>query len=296
MKSASITPHCLWLLLLLATIPALALPPQAKDTPPASRFAKLDTLRVHYQSYGQGQEALVFVHGWSCNLSFWKANLAAFTTQTRVIALDLPGHGESDKPEVAYTMEMFARAVDAVLRDAGVERAVLVGHSLGTPVIRQFYRLYPGKVRGLVIVDGALRPFGTRESMEPLLAQFRGPNHRQAVEQFVGFIAQSMKNPQTLSEIKAAMLATPQHVVIGAMERLFDPAIWKEDKINVPTLALMAKNEQLVTPEYEKFARALVPGLDYQVWEGVSHFLMMDEPQKFNDAPAAFLRKHKLVK
>ncbi len=50
-----------------------------------------------------------------------------------MITVDLPGHGESDKPQIAYTMDLFARAVEAVMRDAGVDQAVLVGHSMGTP-------------------------------------------------------------------------------------------------------------------------------------------------------------------
>src|SRR5436190_665069 len=102
---------------------------QAQAVQPQDRFAKLGAMRVHYQNYGQGKDALVLVHGWTCNLNFWKMNASALAKQTRVIAIDLPGHGESDKPQVAYTMDLFARAVDAVLRDAGVDQAVLVGHS-----------------------------------------------------------------------------------------------------------------------------------------------------------------------
>jgi pimeloyl-ACP methyl ester carboxylesterase len=102
---------------------------QAKEGP-QDRFAKLDTMRVHYQNYGEGKEAVVFIHGWSCNLNFWKTNIPAFVNQSRVIAIDLPGHGESDKPQVTYSMDLFARAIDAVLQDAKVERATLVGHSM----------------------------------------------------------------------------------------------------------------------------------------------------------------------
>src|SRR5262245_50945571 len=112
---------------------------------PQDRFTKLDAMRVHYQNYGEGKDAVVFIHGWTCNLNFCKANIPAFVNQSRVIAIDLPGHGESDKPQITYSMDLFARAVDAVLTDAGVERATLVGHSMGTPVIRQFYRKYPNK-------------------------------------------------------------------------------------------------------------------------------------------------------
>lgn len=119
----------------------------------ASRFALLDGAKVHYESRGEGEEALVFVHGWMCNGSFWRAQLPAFAEQ-RVIVIDLPGHGASDHPDVDYTMDHFARGIDAVLVDAKVEKAVLVGHSMGTPVIRQFYRRHPEKTLALVIVDG----------------------------------------------------------------------------------------------------------------------------------------------
>lgn len=268
---------------------------QVKETPPQDRFAKLDTMRVRYQNYGDGKEAVVFIHGWSCNLNFWKANIPAFANQSRVIAIDLPGHGQSDKPQVTYSMDLFARAIDAVLIDAGVERATLVGHSMGAPVIRQFYRKYPDKTRALVIVDGSLRPFSNPEQMKQFLEPFRGPNYKEQAERMIGFVSQAVKDKKTLEEIRAAMMSTPQHVMVGAFEAMLDDAIWKEDKINAPTLAVMAKQPQW-NAEYEKFARDLVPGIDYQMWEGVSHFLMMDEPRKFNDAVLAFLKKNKLVK
>jgi pimeloyl-ACP methyl ester carboxylesterase len=268
---------------------------QTKETPPQDRFAKLDTMRVHYQNYGEGKDAVVFIHGWSCNLNFWKTNLPAFINQSRVIAIDLPGHGESDKPQVTYSMDLFARAIDAVLQDAKVERATLVGHSMGAPVIRQFYRKYPDKTRALVIVDGSLRPFSNPEQMKQFLDPLRGPDYKKQAELLIGFMVQPVKDKNTQEEIKAAMISAPQHVMVGAFDAMMDDAIWKEDKINAPTLAVMAKQPQW-NAEYEKFVRELVPGIDYQVWEGVSHFLMMDEPQKFNDAVLAFMKKNKLIK
>ncbi|MBI1761604.1 MAG: alpha/beta hydrolase [Acidobacteria bacterium] len=269
----------------------------AQTPKPQTRFANLDGLRVHYDNYGKGNEALVFVHGWTCNATFWKANVPAFIGQTRVIAIDLPGHGESDKPDnIAYSMDLFARAIDAVLQDAKVERAVLVGHSMGTPVIRQFYRRYPAKVRALVIVDGSLKSMGTKESMKQFLDPFRGPGYKQHAEQMVTYLTQAMKNEQTRNEVKAAMLSAPQHVMISAFDGMLDPEIWKEaDKINVPTLALMAVNPQW-SADYEKYVRDLVPGIEYQVWPGVSHFLMMDEPEKFNGTLTTFLKKNKIIR
>jgi pimeloyl-ACP methyl ester carboxylesterase len=280
-------------LLVIAVFPFIAL----SQAPPApqDRVAKLDTMRVHYQNYGEGNEAVVFIHGWSCSLKYWKANIPAFASQSRVIAIDLPGHGDSDKPQVTYSMDLFARAIDAVLQDAKVERATLIGHSMGAPVIRQFYRKYPNKTLALVIVDGSLRQFANPEQMKQFLDPLRGPNYKEQAERMIGFIAQNVKDKKDLEEIKATMLSTPQHVMVGAFDAMLDETIWKQDKINAPALAVMAKQPQW-NAEYEQFVRDLVPGIDYQTWDGVSHFLMMDEAQKFNDTVLAFLKKKKLIK
>ena len=269
----------------------------AQTAPKAqSRFTTLDGVKVHYDNYGRGKEAIVFIHGWTCDATFWRANLPAFTEAMRVIAVDLPGHGQSDKPEkLVYSMDLFANAVNAVLLHAKVERAVLVGHSMGTPVIRQFYRKYPAKVQALVIVDGSLKAMGTKESMKQFLDPFREPGYKQHAEQMITYLTQAMKNEQTRNEVKAAMLSAPQYVMISAFDGMLDPEIWKtQDKINVPTLALMAANPQW-SADYEKFVRELVPNLDYQTWLGVSHFLMMDEPNKFNGTVMTFLKRNKII-
>ncbi|HSP45650.1 MAG TPA: alpha/beta hydrolase, partial [Chthoniobacterales bacterium] len=69
---------------------------------------------------------------------------------------------------------------------------------------------------------------------------------------------------------------------------------WKPDKINLPVLMILAK-QPAWSAEYEQFVRGIVPDLDYQTWEGVSHFLMMEKPTEFNAAVTAFLEKHQLA-
>src|SRR5690349_11963143 len=94
-----------------------------------SKFATLNGAKIHYQSWGQGSDAFVLVHGWSSNLTAWSYQIPELAKRGRVIALDLPGHGQSDKPQLAYKMDHFAAAIDAVMKDAKVEHAVLLGHS-----------------------------------------------------------------------------------------------------------------------------------------------------------------------
>ena len=119
--------------------------------------ATVDGLAIHSSSTGAGPATIVFVHGWTCDSSSWTGQVPAFAKKYRVITLDLPGHGKSGSPtDGKFSMDLFARAVEAVRAEAKADRVVLVGHSMGAPVIRQYARLHPQRVAGLVAVDGPL--------------------------------------------------------------------------------------------------------------------------------------------
>jgi pimeloyl-ACP methyl ester carboxylesterase len=211
----------------------------------------------------------------------------------RLIAIDLVGHGQSDKPRVAYTMDYFARSIDAVLNDAKVKHAVLVGHSMGTPVIRQFYRLFPGKTAGLVIVDGALRLVVSKEQMDEFMAPLKS-NYQAAAPQMIEGILGSMKDEKLRAEIRTAMLATPDYVAVSAMDGMTDEKIYEKDPIKVPVLAVLAKSP-FWPPDTESFLRSLAPTLELTMWDNVSHFLMLEKPQQFDQTVQAFLTKNKLL-
>src|SRR5438552_3214825 len=78
---------------------------------PNSNWANYNNGKVHYYDIGnhKSKNALIFIHGWTCNADFWKASYNAFP-EYRVIAIDLPGHGQSDKPRADYSMEYFAKS------------------------------------------------------------------------------------------------------------------------------------------------------------------------------------------
>lgn len=269
---------------------AFAAPPPSQKEVTPGRFARFEGTAVHYLSAGSGKQALVFVHGWTCNANFWRFQIPAFTKEFRVIAIDLPGHGLSDKPPVAYTPDLFAKAIDAVFKDAGIERAVLVGHSLGTLIIRQFYRKYPAKSQALVIVDGRLRMPEQSESMNALMAALRGPDFTKTLKGMVGGMTAPMPDSALREEVMEAMLKTPQHVAVSAIESMGDETIWQRDPIKVPVLAVLAKSPSWA-PDTEAFLRSLAPNLEYHMLEGVSHFLMMDKPELFNATLRSFVTR-----
>src|SRR6478735_8323024 len=119
--------------------------------------ASVDGLSIHSATTGTGPATVVFVHGWTCDSSSWAAQVPAFAKKYKVVTVDLPGHGQSGSPKDGkLSMNLFARAVEAVRAEAGADRIVLVGHSMGAPVIRQYALLYPTRVAGLIAVDGPL--------------------------------------------------------------------------------------------------------------------------------------------
>ncbi|MGH9315507.1 MAG: alpha/beta fold hydrolase [Thermoanaerobaculia bacterium] len=254
-----------------------------------SHFATLDGWRIHYKSLGRGRQTLIFLHGWTCDLEFWRFQTPFFAKHSRVLAIDLPGHGQSEKPEIPYTMDLFARAVDAVMRHEGVDSTVLVGHSMGTPVARQFYRLFPGKTLAIVSVDGSLRALLTDPAqVEKFLAPYRAPDYKEALGKMADSMFSAATPPEMRVQMRDVMLATPQHVVVGAGEAMFDPSIWKDDPIEVPVLVVLAKSP-FWTADYETYVRRVCPYLEYRVLEGVGHFLMVDRPQEFNEILSDFL-------
>jgi len=260
---------------------------------PKSNWAKFNNNKVRYTDVGnrKNKDALIFVHGWTCNTDFWKESVSAFP-EYRVIAIDLPGHGQSDKPKVEYSMEYFAKSIEAVMKEANIKSAVLVGHSMGTPVIRQFYRLYPKKTLGLVIVDGALRP-GTKSEMEQFTAVLRADYKTNAPKMVDGMLM-PIKDENLKTAIRSAMLATPEYVALSALDGMTDEKIWTTDKINVPVLALMAESP-FWKPDTKEFYGTIAPDLDFQMWKGVSHFLMMDKPSEFNREVRLFIAQKKLL-
>ncbi len=246
-----------------------------------SRHARVDGVRVHYKSVGAGPRAIVLVHGWTCDLQFWKRQLPALSTRARVLALDLPGHGLSDTPVMDYSMPFLGRAVAAVLQDAGVEEAALVGHSMGALVVRQALDADPRRVRSLVVVDGSLRPyFASAAAGEKFREPFRS-DYPAALRRAVGFLAGGMR-PDDRAWVEARMAATPRHVALSAQEHMHDPASYPTARVTVPIGAVMARSDHW--QGYEAFLRGLSPRVDYRELDGVSHFLMLDAPEAFDAA------------
>jgi pimeloyl-ACP methyl ester carboxylesterase len=277
-------------LLLLTTGAASTAQPVLSE----SKFVDVDHLKVHYTNYGKGDTALFFVHSWACDETIWSEQAPALAEKIRVITIDLPGHGQSEKPQtIEYDKKLYTRAIDGVINDAGLKSVILVGHSNATPFTRECYRKFPAKVKALVVVEGPLHPFFDRDTMEKFVVPLKGDHYSDAAGSVIAGMTKSIKDSALRDKIKALILKTPQYVAVSEFEATADEDLWKPDKIDVPVLMILAK-QPAWSPEYEQFVRKLIAKLDYQVWENVSHFLMMEKPREFNAAVLKFLDQNQL--
>src|SRR6202046_4888243 len=151
----------------------------ASCLPAGLSAATVDGIKIHSSTAGKGPKTVILVHGWTCDETTWNSQVPELSKQFRVITLDLPGHGQSGAPKDGkLSMELFARAVEAVRKDSKAERVVVVGHSMGTPVVIEYARLFPKHTAALVFVDGLVNltpPAAGSGGRVPNPAQVGGP-------------------------------------------------------------------------------------------------------------------------
>lgn len=251
--------------------------------------ANYDGHKVHYTVSGDAKSALVLIHGWTCDESFWAANVPELAKHYRVLTVDLPGHGKSEAlPE--YSMNALADAVSAAMKDAGIARAALVGHSMGGPVVLAFARRHRDQVSAIVGVDAVFFDVATLERFKHYADSFNGPKAAEAREQMVQSSFTPATTPEVREHIARVMLATSPPVAYLAMDAMASPEFWKEDSIDLPMVDIIAGTSTFVT---EASIRKRFPqGTVLQI-AGTGHFLMMEKPEEFNRVVLEWLAQQK---
>jgi pimeloyl-ACP methyl ester carboxylesterase len=261
-----------------------------------SHFASLGPNKIHYVILGKGTRDIVFIHGWAGHLGVWREQIPALMEGARLIFVDLPGHGKSDKPETAYTMDFFAESVLAVLSAAKVDKAIFIGHSMGGAVISTMHRRAPEKIAALVSVDGLLRrPTGTAEQIEALVVPFGKPQYLDHARNVINGFFPTPGTEALRDQVMAEMLTTPQHVMLGGMKAMFgvDQCDWVMQRVNAPVAVINAPGFWW-SHGFESYVRSLTPQSDYMVMDGVGHFPMLEKPAEFNATLTTLLRKFAL--
>ena len=242
-----------------------------------------DGVQVSYQMAGDGPLSVVFVHGWSCDHNYWKEQLDYFAQVHRTVALDLAGHGDSGLNRDDWTIPAFGEDVAAVIDGLKLDRVVLVGHSMGGPVIVEAARIAPQEVIGLVVVDALQDPDApgmTLDAMQGFLARFE-ENFSDAMRDLVStgmFVPES--DPILKAWIVEDMASGPPEVGVGALRANI---LWPSTTRSNALAALRVPVRLINSPLYPTDSAAVNRyGMDVVIMSGVGHFLMMEDPKRFN--------------
>ena len=241
-----------------------------------------DGVHIEYRVYGSGDPAVVLIHGWSCDANYWNAQLAPLKAHYTVVAVDLAGHGASGKNRSDWSMANYGEDVAAVVRQLPNHQVVMVGHSMGATVALEATRRIGDRVIGIIAVD-ALRSIGQppmpQKQIDTRIGAFRSD--------FIGetrkFVAASLfpksSDQQFINKVAYDMSLEPPEVGVASMRALLstDLAPVVAD-IHVPVLAI---NSDLEPTDVARIRKSL-PDFKAEVIPHASHFLMMDDVQRFN--------------
>jgi pimeloyl-ACP methyl ester carboxylesterase len=248
----------------------------------------VDGLKIHSSETGSGQKTVMLVHGWTCDATIWAEQAPVLATKYRVLMFDLPGHGRSDLPrDGQFSLDLFARAVEAVRVEAQPDRLLLVGHSMGAPVIIRYAQLYPQHTSGLVFVDGLAGNLSSSSRGGGLGAKMAGPEGRKFRESIIRGMFCAATTPAIESKILDMMMSAPEVTAAGAMTATFDGSL-QVDIIDLPVLGIYAEHSIAARRDY---LEAHFPKLEYTQIAGGGHFLMLEKSEECNRLLLAFLAK-----
>lgn len=283
-----------------------------------SRTVSVDGVSVHYLSGGQGSP-LVLVHGLgsSAQVEFFY-NLEALASRHLVLGVDLPGFGRSDKPARQYDIPFFVTVLQAFLACLGLERAALMGVSMGGRVALGLALEQPSFVSRLVLVDAlgvglprrvlAYRLLLTRGLGELALTGIARALRRMSPRLVRRFWGWYLRRPQAVDHLltddriadHGAMLSTPAYRAaylsalrsVAGMHRLRDGVVVEDrlKELTMPTLLIWGRHDHIFPPGHAEAAQRRIPGAQLEIFEQSGHTPQMEEPDRFNRLVLEFLQ------
>ncbi len=263
----------------LAAILAVALGPLGSSAKNATVKSQ-DGIPLSYTVQGKDTPAIVFVHCWCCDRSYWKDQIPYFAKKHTVVAIDLAGHGDSGLGRADWTIESFAADVATVVEALDLKKVILVGHSMGGPVSLEAARLMSDRVIGVIGVD-TFQDFGetyTEEQQKQWLAAFQA-NFSTVTDGFVRSMFAAGADTALVARIAADMASSPPEVGIGAMKNMlrYDPAP-AVGAIKVPIRGINADK----WPTNVEGNKKLAASYDVKFMPGRGHFVQIEDPATFN--------------
>ncbi len=262
---------------------ATAAPGQTQSPDSSPQLAtEPDGVHIEYTVAGQGDPAIVLIHGWATDAHYWNAQIALLQARYTVVALDLAGHGGSTKSRTDWSMEKYGYDVATVVQRIPNQQVILVGHSMGGTVALEAARTLGDRVIGIIVVDALksvglppLSPSQIQTRVAPFRTDFIGAVRKYVSEE----LFEKGADPLFVQKVAYDMSLEPPEVGVPSLEALLgmDLKTVLAD-IKVPVFAI---NSDLGATDDARIRKAL-PTFKSDVIPHSGHFLMMEVPNKFN--------------
>jgi pimeloyl-ACP methyl ester carboxylesterase len=275
------------------------------------RYVEVKGLRIYALTLGSGPD-VVLIHGNPDSMRTWKYVVEPLAEHYRVHAIDLPGFGMSDKPDVAYEDAWLAEHVVGYLDAAGAASAALVGNSMGGTIATETAMLFPARVRALVLLgtSGLPPPTGVRPAVEEgdtfVVQLLRWPGMEAVVRAFPTKgvlreqVAPAYFDPEKLSEAELEQWHRPLRTAGGMKAFLArsaqqpDPARAERVRsIVAPTLLIHGDTDRLVPVEVAHRHDALIPESELLIFEETGHIPQEDQPERVVREIRRWLEMHR---
>ena len=251
------------------------------------RSANVGGCSIAYREAGQGA-ALILLHGFLSDSRCWSRQLSALSDQFRVVAWDAPGAGSSPDPPEAFTTSSYARCLAGFLDTISIPRGHLVGLSWGGILAQEFYRLYPERVRCLVLADtyagwkGSLPEPVWRARLASCLLDAEGPPDALVAKFLPGLFTNAV--PQEVREEMSLIISEFHPVGFRLMSISSAEMDTREllPTLDVPTLLLWGDEDRRSPMHVAKQLHAAIPGAELAIIPNAGHVSNMEQPDAFN--------------
>ncbi len=244
--------------------------------------------RIHFVEAGppltNGISPIVFIHGAGGSHQIWLHQCRALGRERRAIALDLPGHGESNGSG-SDRIEVYRDLVRRFVAVLGLPRIVLVGHSMGGAITQSFALTYPDQLAAIVLVGT-----GARLRVNPKIFAALQDDPRGAVELITRSARAPDARPEEIEQDAEAMLRTPIPVIEGDLRAcdVFD-LMAQVEQIAVPTLVVCGSDDLMTPPKYAEYLHQQIQGSQLVLVPAAGHMVMLEKPDGVNRTIEAFL-------
>lgn len=249
-----------------------------------------DDQKIHYKESGNGNTAIIMIHGWLGNTEWWADQQKYFASQYRIVQMDLAGHGKSDASRNDWTSAFYADDIKAVADAIDSQNIILVGHSMSGAYVLEASLKIP-QVKALVLIDTMkdLNESFTEEQAEEIMFSHYRADFKYAVE---NFLPQYLFAEQTPVAVKARLqeefLQNEPEMVINLLKPLYKTDFTTIAKqVQVPVIAINSD----ASPTNIESNRKYLKDYNYIIITGVGHYPMLEKPDEFNTILDGVLKK-----